>query len=87
MRECVGAADGDLYLGKFHTKHNLTEWYFQSDAPSQHETAVGVLYSPGLDLVLVAVVVQGNTYLNVTLELAGQDHRNQTNLAILAFHR
>jgi hypothetical protein len=37
--------------------------------------------------VLVAVVVQGNTYLNVTLELAGQDRRNQTNLAILAFHR
>jgi hypothetical protein len=78
-------ADTDLYLGKFHTKHNLTEWYFQSDALSQIETAVGLLYSPGVDLVLVAVEVQGNTYLNVTLDQAGQEHRNQTNLAIVAF--
>lgn len=81
------ADGGDLYLGKFHTKHNLTEWYFQSDAASQNETAVGLLYSPGMDLVLVAVEVQGNTYLNMTLDQAGQEHRNQNNLAILAFQR
>jgi hypothetical protein len=29
-----------------------------------------------MDLVLVAVEVQGNTYLNMTLDQAGQEHRN-----------
>jgi hypothetical protein len=48
---------------------------------------VGLLYSSNMDLVLVAVEVQGNTYLNMTLDQAGQEHRNQTNLAILAFQR
>ncbi len=37
--------DQDFYLAKFNTKHNLTEWYVQSDELRNNETVRGAIYS------------------------------------------
>ena len=40
-----------------------------------------------MNLIMVAVEVWGNTYMNFTMRDAKGENRNQTNVAVLAFER
>ena len=58
--------DSDFYISKFNTKHNLTEWYYQSNVIGVNETVRGLKYSEKFELIFIAIEIQGNTFLNST---------------------
>lgn len=49
--------DSDFYIAKFNTKHNLTEWYYQSNVVGVNETVRGLKYSENFELVFIAVEI------------------------------